>query len=178
MLTHTAHPPMRPGPAEDVIAILLESHGRIRAFTEVAAGLARASAPPRGEVVETATRVGRWFAEALALHIRDEEESILPRLAGRDRQVDAALVAMHHEHTEQKPAVSRIVALCAALADEPARHAELAPALAAAAGALRDHFERHLASEEAYVLPAIARHVDDGRCEAIVREVRERRKAP
>ncbi|HVI95415.1 MAG TPA: hemerythrin domain-containing protein [Anaeromyxobacter sp.] len=165
----------RASPAEEVVALLLEGHGRIRAFTELAAGLAEARAPSRAEVTETATRVGRWFGEALTLHVRDEEESVLPRLAGRDRQVDAALVAMHRQHADQGTAVARVVALCAALVQAPPRHAELAPALGAAAAALRRHFERHLASEEAYVLPAIGRHLDEARCTEILREIRARR---
>jgi hypothetical protein len=166
---------VRGRPAEEVVALLLEGHGRIRAFTELAAGLAEASAPSRVEVTETAARVGHWFGEALALHVRDEEESVLPRLAGRDRQVDAALVAMHRQHAHLGSAVARVVALCAALVEAPSRQAELAPALGAAAAALRERFERHLASEEAYVLPAIGRHLDEARCAAILREIRARR---
>jgi iron-sulfur cluster repair protein YtfE (RIC family) len=174
MLTHIGHK----APAEDDAAgLLLECHGRIRAFTLLAERLAATPGLAAAEVVEAAEGVRRYFAEALALHARDEEESVLPRLAGRERQLDAALVAMHREHGEHGPVVDRVVKLCAALAAEPRRHGELSPALGAAAGALRDHFERHLASEEAIILPAIDRFLDPAERAAIVRELRARRQA-
>lgn len=162
-------------PAEDLISLLLECHGRIRSFTDLAARLAEGGGAAPAEVAEAAERVRRYFTEALPLHARDEEESILPRLAGRDRQLDAALVAMHHEHAEHEPALERLVVLCAQLAAAPERHAELAPALASVAAALREMFDRHLAREESTVFPAVERYVDDEGRRQIVRELRARR---
>jgi iron-sulfur cluster repair protein YtfE (RIC family) len=161
--------------ADDAQGLLLECHGRIRAFTELAARLASAEGASEAEVAEVAAGVRRYFAEAFPLHAQDEEESILPRLAGRDRQVDAALVTMHREHATQVAPLARVTELCAELATSPGRHAELAPALGRAAGALREHFARHLALEEEVVFPALQALVADAARAEIVRELRARR---
>jgi hypothetical protein len=172
--------PTRTGPtapAEDLTALLLDGHGRIRSVVALATTLAEASEPDPADVAETARRVGRGFGEALALHARDEEESILPRLAGRDRDLDAALVTMHRDHVRQGPAADRLVALCAELEAAPARHRELAGPLGAAARALEDHLAGHLASEEGIVLPALGRFVGEDVQREIASELRARRGA-
>jgi iron-sulfur cluster repair protein YtfE (RIC family) len=162
-------------PAHDVVDVLLECHERIRAFTAMAARLASASAPPPREVAEAAAKVRRYFADALPLHAADEEESILPRLRGRDPDVDRELAAMHREHGEHEPVLARVVALCAALAEDPSRHAELAPELGDAAEELARHFEAHLAREEQVVFPAIRRTLGEAERARVAEELRARR---
>lgn len=164
-----------PRPSEDVVDLLLECHARIRSFSELAVRLGEAASPSPAEVADAAARVHRYFAEALPLHARDEEESLLPRLAGRDPGVDAALVTMHADHVGHGAVLDPVLALCAELAAAPERHAELAPALARAARLLGAHFEAHLASEEATVFPAIARLLPDEERRRIVAELRARR---
>ncbi|HEX9400550.1 MAG TPA: hemerythrin domain-containing protein [Anaeromyxobacter sp.] len=53
-----------------------------------------------------------YFTEALPLHARDEEESVLPRLHGRDSAVDAELAAMEREHREHGPPLEVLVRAC------------------------------------------------------------------
>jgi iron-sulfur cluster repair protein YtfE (RIC family) len=162
-------------PAEGIVDLLLECHARIRSFSDLAVRLGEASAPSPAEVADAAARVLRYFEEALPLHARDEEESMLPRLAGRDPAVDAALVAMHRDHAGHGEVLDPVLALCRALAAAPERHAELAPALARAASLLRTHFEAHLATEEATIFPAIARVVPEDEQRRMVDELRGRR---
>ena len=164
-----------PRPAEGIVDLLLECHGRIRSFTDLAVRLGEATAPTPSEVADAAGRVRRYFEDALPLHARDEEESVLPRLAGRDPTVDAALVAMHRDHLEHDVLLQPVVALCAQLAAAPERHAELAPALAQAARTLRAHFEEHLGAEEATIFPTIARVVPEDERRRMVEELRARR---
>jgi iron-sulfur cluster repair protein YtfE (RIC family) len=160
--------------ADAAVALLLEGHGRIRAFTELAARLAAADGTPEVEVAEVAAAVRRYFAEAFPLHARDEEESLLPRLAGRDRRVDAALVTIHREHARQVAVIARVVGLCAELITSPGRHVALAPALGRAAALLREHFARHLALEEDVVFPALQALVPEGARAEIACELRAR----
>ncbi len=164
-----------PRPAEGIVDLLLECHARIRAFSELAIRLAEAPGTDPAEVADAAGRVRRYFDEALPLHARDEEESLLPRLAGRDPAVDAALVAMHREHEAHGELLDPVVALCGELAAAPERHAELAPALARSGRRLRAHFEAHLATEEATIFPAVLRHVPDEEQRRMVAELRARR---
>jgi iron-sulfur cluster repair protein YtfE (RIC family) len=173
MLTHIG----TTRPADDLTALLLECHGRIRSFVALAGALASGEGSHPEDVADTAARVARYFGEALALHAEDEEASILPRLAGKDRDVDAALVTMHRDHARHGPAVDRVVALCTLLAAEPSRRAELAPALTAAVRALDGHFASHLASEEEIVFPAVRRYLSARAQGDVVRELRSRRAA-
>jgi iron-sulfur cluster repair protein YtfE (RIC family) len=160
---------------EDLTSLLLECHGRIRSFVALATALASAEATHPADVADTAARIAHYFGEALALHAEDEEVSLLPRLAGRDRDVDAALVVMHRDHARHGPVVERVVSLCTELAAAPGRHRELGPPLADAARALGDHFAAHLANEEQIIFPAVGRYVPAERQAEIVAELRARR---
>jgi iron-sulfur cluster repair protein YtfE (RIC family) len=148
-------------PAEGIVDLLLECHARIRSFSDLAVKLGETRGADPAEIAEAAASVRRYFVEALPLHARDEEESVLPRLAGRDPVVDAALVAMHRDHVGHGEVLDPVLAICAELVASPDRHLELAPALAEAGRRMRAHFEAHLASEEATIFPALAAVADD-----------------
>jgi iron-sulfur cluster repair protein YtfE (RIC family) len=161
-------------PAEGIVDLLLDCHARIRSFSDLAVRLGETRGAAPAEVAEAAASVRRYFLEALPLHARDEEESILPRLAGRDPVVDAALVAMHRDHEGHGELLDPVLAICAELAAAPERHLELASSLAAAGRRMRDHFEAHLGSEEATIFPALA-HVAPEEQARMVAELRGRR---
>lgn len=164
-----------PATPEDAVGLLLECHQRIRTFVALARRIAAARPDERAGVAEAAARVARYFGQALPLHALDEEQSILPRLRGRAPDVDAALDAMAREHREHERPVAEVVEACDALARDPARHAEVAPALRRAAAELEAHFVEHLRREEAVVFPAIRRLLSPEDDAAIVRELRARR---
>lgn len=171
MLTRIG-PPTTP---EDAVGLLLDCHERIRGFLALARRIADAGAAERDDVADAAARVRRYFAEALPLHARDEEESILPRLRGQDPAVDAELDAMLREHGAHGPPLRALVDACAALAQDPARHDALAPDLDRAAAELEEHFAAHLRREEAVIFPALRRLLSPAEDAAIVREIRGRR---
>jgi iron-sulfur cluster repair protein YtfE (RIC family) len=162
-------------PAEDIVDLLLECHARIRSFCELAVRLGEVQAAAPDEIRDAAARVRRYFVEALPLHARDEEESVLPRLAGRDPAVDAALVAMHRDHLGHGVLLDPVLALCEALVAAPERQPELAPELARAGRLLHAHFEAHLDSEEQTIFPLIARTVPEEERRRMVEELRGRR---
>jgi len=160
--------------AADVVDLLLDCHERIRSFTALAQRLARAPGTPPAEIADAATKVRRYFADALPLHARDEEESMVPRLRGRGAEVERELAEMQREHGEHEPLLARLVALCDALAADPARHAALAPELDQVATALAGHFAAHLDREERVLFPAV-RALPEAERAAMVRELRARR---
>jgi uncharacterized protein involved in response to NO len=167
-----------PPPGSDVVALLLECHSRIRSFTALAARLASTSGLAPAEVAQAAASVHRYFTQALPLHARDEEESVLPRLRGRDPEVDRELAEMVREHQSHEKPVGTVVEICAVLAAEPARLRTLASTLEATTAALADHFEAHLEREEKTVFPAIRRLVEPDEQARMVVELRERRRGP
>ncbi len=164
-------------PGEGIVELLLECHARIRSFSDLAVRIAEARGASPAEIADAAASVRRYFLEALPLHARDEEDSVLPRLAGRDPAVDAALVTMHRDHVGHGAVLDPVLAICADLAAAPERHAELAPALAEKARLLRAHFEAHLASEEATIFPLLASVPEEER-RRMVEELRARRAGP
>jgi iron-sulfur cluster repair protein YtfE (RIC family) len=161
---------------EDAVGLLLDCHDRIRTFLSLARRVAEASSADR-DVPEAAARVARYFREALPLHARDEEESILPRLNGADPEVDAALLRMEREHETHGPPLAALIAACDALAAGPSRLPELAPELSAATAALDAHFVVHLRREEDVIFPAMRRLLTPADDAEIVRELRARRGA-
>jgi hemerythrin-like domain-containing protein len=159
------------------VELVLECHERIRHFCALARRIPGAALENPAAIAEAAERVRRYFVEALPLHARDEEESLLPRLRGREPALDAALAAMTREHGEHAAPLAAVVAACETLAREPGRLAEVAPALAEAARELEAHFVVHLAGEETEILPAMRRLLDAATDAEIVREIRARRGA-
>lgn len=164
-----------PAAPNDAVDLLLECHDRIRAFLGLAGRLGEARGEPEGVVMDAAGRVHRYFAQALPLHALDEEESIAPRLRGRERAVDVELATMVREHREHEAPLALLLEACAQLAREPARHAELGAVVRRASGELQRHFAPHLAREEEVVFPAVRRLLDAPADAAIVKEIRLRR---
>lgn len=165
----------RPAAAGDAVDLLLECHGRIRHFLAMARRIGEAPVGDVAEVADAAGRVVRYFTQALPLHARDEEDSILPRLRGRDPALDRALADMAREHGEHEPPLAALVAACAAVARDPARHAALAGDVLAPTAELERHFAGHLAREEEVVFPAMRRLLSPADDAAIVAEIRRRR---
>ncbi|MGE5185042.1 MAG: hemerythrin domain-containing protein, partial [Acidobacteriota bacterium] len=93
--------------SEDVVDLLVECHGRIRKFLGFARALADKPEAPAGEVRAVAGQIRRYFAVALPLHIADEEEAIMPRLAAASDDVTRALAAMHREHAAHAGEIAR-----------------------------------------------------------------------
>lgn len=160
---------------EDAVGMLLECHARIREFVALARRLGDAADAPADVIQETARRVRRYFADALPLHAQDEEESLLPRVRGRDAALDRELSAMAREHREHEEPLARLVAACRALEQAPARLAEFRQAVASPAAELDEHFVRHLSREESAIFPALRRLLRADDDAAVVREIRARR---
>ena len=167
--------PARQG--EDIVSLLVECHGRVRTFASLFAALAHTPRAPESEVRDAAARILRYFGQALPLHARDEEESVLPRLQGKDAALDQALATMEAQHHEHEALLAQVRELCAALEAAPGKLAQFLPSLGLLAPQLADHFNRHLALEESTVFPAIARLVPEAERAAMVTEVRARRSA-
>jgi iron-sulfur cluster repair protein YtfE (RIC family) len=158
----------------DLVDMLLECHGRIRTFSALAIAAGERGDVPADELVEACTRVERYFGLALPLHVRDEEESVLPRLRGRSPAVDAALDRMHDEHAHHAPMLEALLTSSAAVRATPG-DVTARSALLAAANALHAAFEPHLESEEQILFPAMRALVPLVEQAAIVSELRARR---
>lgn len=163
--------------ASDVVDLLLACHQRIRFFIDLAVRLSEATDAPPEEIREAAARVVRYFAEALPLHVADEENSILPRLKGREPALDRTLEAMRNEHAIHQPQLERLLQICRTLQNAPERLAELKTDLGDVASLLAREFKAHLLDEETTILPAIKSLLNDQDRQAMLQELRARRSA-
>lgn len=162
--------------AGDLADMLLECHVRIRSFAAMAVSVAERSDTPSIEVSSACIRVERYFSEALPLHVRDEEESIAPRLRGRSSAVDAALDSMHEQHELHVDLLARVLAASAVLRSSP-RDPRARAALLLVARPLRAVLEPHLLAEEEIVFPAVRALLSTADQAAILGELRARRGA-
>ncbi len=158
---------------ERLVDLLLECHERLRQHLQLAVALGTRDDVPASEVVETCLRCERYFKQALPLHIQDEEQSILPRLQGRDALVDYALEVMEREHSEHAPLIALQKAL-RGLRGAPEDAARRDDLLAAAEPVARG-FADHLRKEEEIIFPAIETLLSRDTQALIVGELRARR---
>jgi iron-sulfur cluster repair protein YtfE (RIC family) len=161
---------------DDVAGVLLACHERIRKFLGIArqlAVVAATGAVREPDIAAAAEQVRRYFAEALPLHVADEDETIAPRLAGAPAAA-AALAAIHRDHAAHAPAIAVLVEICGAIARDPARAAATSGDLARVAAWLTDELEAHLALEERTVIPAVRRLPREAQ-DVIRAEIRARR---
>ncbi len=159
---------------QDLLSLFLECHQRIRFFTTLAERAGRDPAIDDAERSEACQRAHRYFTVALPLHMKDEEESLLPRLRGRDTELDAAMRAMHDEHHEQEPMLAELSQLLRAVAAQP-RDLALRARLAASAASLGSAMHHHLVAEEQVIFPKIAEWLDAAERDAVIAELRARR---
>lgn len=161
----------------ELVDLLLECHGRIRQFVRLAADVGERLDLPVSEVEDACARVERYFVEALPLHVRDEEESILPRLSGRSDALDQALSAMRAQHHEHEPVLAQLLAAVRAVRAAPGGSGGRLE-LKQVAEQLTSAFEEHLKLEEALIFPELQALLTDAERARIVSELRARRQDP
>lgn len=160
----------------DVAGSLRACHARIRHFTALAARLAEPAEAPVEQVRDAADEVRRYFAEALPLHVADEELTIAPRLRGREVDLDRALDRMAEEHHEHDAPLAALLAICERLVADPGSRDRERAELAAVVDHLRGAFDAHLREEEALVIPAIGRLLGADEQAAVKAAMAERRR--
>jgi hemerythrin-like domain-containing protein len=152
--------------------MLVDCHARIRNFCALARRVSQGG--PAEQIRAAATQLRRYFGIALPLHIRDEDESIRPRLERLgERTLSAALDAMTHEHVAADTALAELLEQWEAIADEPtdARcFATFKPTLW-----LDRHLLAHLHDEEERIFAALDR-LPRAQWDAIAAEMKARRR--
>lgn len=169
-LGRSASKPASDEPAEMVLAC----HGRIRELTGVALALARTPDAPPADVAAAATRLHRYFTEALPLHEADEESTIGPALRALDPSLATVLDAMEREHAEVHATLAELLPLWETAARAPEAIAEIGARLTVPSRRLAAAFDAHLALEEREIVPRLAEIASPER-RAMGRAMRDRR---
>ena len=159
----------------NVVDLLIACHDRIRFFLDLAQKLSDVTDTSDHDIQDASARIVRYFSEALPLHVADEEESIIPRLTGRDPALDTTLKTMHREHLQHTPDIERLLDVCRVLAASPQRLPELITTLKEISSKLARDFSSHLREEEDIVLPAIKLLLSDEEQRTVLGELRARR---
>jgi hemerythrin-like domain-containing protein len=154
-----------PGLVTDPLAYLAAEHARQRALLGHLERLAGERTRPR---IPMARALGAWFACELPLHLRDEEESIYPRLQEGARDLTLSLVAENLAMAELRDGIRAALAAIASGGRAP-------EGFAAAALEFVARYRRHLAVEERNVMPWAASSLDGAERARIVQEMMARR---
>jgi iron-sulfur cluster repair protein YtfE (RIC family) len=160
---------------DDLVGLLVDCHVRIRTFTALALAVGERSEASYEEIADVCARVERYFIEGMPLHVRDEEESVLPRLRGRSPEIDEALARMHEQHGQHVGPLECMLEASAAIRTAPS-DASARSALHEAASRLQAELEPHLQAEESIIFPAIRERLSREEQEAIIGELRARRR--
>jgi len=158
----------------ELLQLLLECHGRIRSFVDLAEAIATRHEAPAAQVIQACASVERYFTEALPLHVADEEQSLAPRLRGRSAEVDRALASMERQHTEHELKLAGLLSALSSVRREP-QEAALKLELARATKVLGDDFSEHLTLEESIIFPAARQLLSVELRASILVELRQRR---
>ncbi len=149
--------PVTPAPPRrrDAFELLLESHERIRYFTELALKVVRPPAMPLVERREALERVERFFTSGLSQHFEDEEVLLVHRVwaARPSTRALLALEDMSRHHRDIECFLESLLPSWRLLRESPERHAELADALLPDTIRFAALMEAHLEVEERIVFP-------------------------
>lgn len=165
------------GGPESLRELLLACHARIRRFARLAFTLGAQRTTPAAEVNEVATQCLRYFSEALPLHVRDEEDSIAPRMAGHSAALDATLGRMRAEHFTHEVRLQAVADALRAVLERP-NDAVLHRQLAREAATLETDLEEHLRFEEFELFPYLDEALPAETQQEIIQELRARRRMP
>ncbi len=158
----------------DVVDLFIECHARIRFFTGLAIAAGERSDASSEDIIDGCERVERYFTIAFPRHLKDEEESVLPRLRGRSPELDSSLTKMAREHDEHAGGLEELLKYCKEVRLNPTDGAARA-ALTRVARYLSAEFEPHLKNEEDVIFPAIRALLPIEEQNAIRSELRARR---
>ena len=162
---------------ESLVSLLLACHSRIRRFARLALTVGARPDLPAIEVRDAAAQCLRYFTVALPLHVRDEEDSLWPRLVGHSTALDATMAQMRAQHFGHLARLAALTSALEAVARQP-NDPEVHRQLAAAASTLETDFEEHLALEETELFPFLEDALPAEVRETIVAELRARRRPP
>lgn len=160
---------------QDALGWLLSCHQKIRDITALTKRLVSAEAASLSEIPEAAERAHRYFTIALPLHERDEEDSLFPRLFGREPTLDQALLTMKEDHQSINEQLSGLVPALARLIQAPSSLLSLRADLTLWVERLSALWETHLTREERIIFPAAERFLSLEELATILEEMKERR---
>lgn len=162
---------------ESLVDLLLACHARIRRFARLAQTVGARPELSVAEVRAATVLCVRYFADALPLHVRDEEDSLWPRLLERNEALSSTIAVMKAQHGAHEAHVEALLSALRAVQKFPGEVA-LHRQLEQVAARLEADFEVHLRLEETALFPLLGEALSPQEQVQIVQELRARRRPP
>jgi hemerythrin-like domain-containing protein len=167
----------------DPTGLLSDCHRRIEVFLETLAAAGKVMDEPASEDTARALQTALvYFRQAAPKHTADEEESLFPRLRGREepelRSAISTLDRLEKDHDAVTPMHAEVERLAERYLETGSLSASDIQRFQAAVARLQEIYREHIRVEDSTVFPLAARLLSDNEKSAIAQEMAARRKVP
>jgi hemerythrin-like domain-containing protein len=167
----------------DPTGLLSDCHRRIEMFLETLAAAGKVMHEPPSDVTARALQAALvYFRQAAPKHTADEEESLFPRLRGREeaelRSALSTLDRLEKDHDTVSPLHAAVERLAETFLETGSLSASHIQAFQTAVARLQEIYREHIRVEDSMVFPLAARLLNESEKSAIAQEMAARRKVP
>ena len=167
----------------DPTGLLSDCHRRIEVFLDTLSAAGKVMDEHPSEDTARALQTALvYFRQAAPKHTADEEESLFPRLRGREEaEVKSALSTLDRlekDHDTVSPLHAEVERLAEMYLEAGILCASDVQAFRTAVARLQEIYREHIAVEDSTVFPVAARLLSDNDKSAIAQEMAARRKVP
>ena len=167
----------------DPTGLLSDCHRRIEMFLETLAAAGKVmDAPPSLDTARALQSALVYFRQAAPKHTADEEQSLFPRLRGREepelRSALSTLDRLEKDHEAVSPLHAEVERLAETYLETGSLSASDVQAFQTAVARLQETYREHIRVEDFTVFPLAAHLLSDSDKSAIAQEMATRRKVP
>lgn len=167
----------------DPTGLLSDCHRRIEMFLETLAAAGKVMhEPPSDDTARALQAALVYFRQAAPKHTADEEESLFPRLRGREeaelRSALSTLDRLEKDHDTVSPLHAAVERLAETFLETGSLSASHIQAFQTAVARLQEIYREHIRVEDSMVFPLAARLLNESQKSAIAQEMAARRKVP
>jgi hemerythrin-like domain-containing protein len=167
----------------DPTGLLSDCHRRIEMFLETLAAAGKVmDAPPSVDTARALQSALVYFRQAAPKHTADEEQSLFPRLRGREepelKSALSTLDRLEKDHEAVSPLHAEVERLAETYLETGSLSASDVQAFQTAVARLQETYREHIRVEDFTVFPLAARLLSDSDKSAIAQEMAARRKVP
>jgi hemerythrin-like domain-containing protein len=167
----------------DPTGLLSDCHRRIEMFLETLAAAGKVmDAPPSVDTARALQSALVYFRQAAPKHTADEEQSLFPRLRGREepelKSALSTLDRLEKDHEAVSPLHAEVERLAETYLETGSLSASDVQAFQTAVARLQETYREHIRVEDFTVFPLAARLLSDSDKSAIAQEMATRRKVP
>ena len=167
----------------DPTGLLSDCHRRIEMFLETLAAAGKVMhEPPSDDTARALQAALVYFRQAAPKHTADEEESLFPRLRGREeaelRSALSTLDRLEKDHDTVSPLHAEVERLAETYLQTGSLSASDREAFRTGVARLQEIYREHIRVEDSMVFPLAARLLTESDKSAIAQEMAGRRKVP